>query len=325
MKRHQQILLGVLALQLVLVVVVFWPRSIASDAGTPLFAGVTVDDIVGLTVVDPEGERVVLRKVNGAWVLPEAGDFPANESSVTPVIEKLVGLSASTVVARSEASHRQLEVADDAFQRRLDFETQDGTTTTVYLGSAPRYTATHFRVGGRPETYLTTDLSTWEFVARPSNWIDATYVSIDQETVTNVTLENANGTFELVKSGDDWTLADLQDDETIAPSQTSAIVRNASRLTLSVPLGTAEQPSYGMASPSAVVTVRTEDGTVHTLAVGARVAEDNTYVVKSSDSPYYVRVAEFSVQAMVENGRDDFLTLPPTPTPEAEELEIPAP
>ncbi len=319
MKRHQQILMGVLALQLVLVVAVFWPRPTVSDAGTPLFADVTVDDVVGLTIVDQEGERIVLRKVDGAWVLPEAGDFPANESSVTSVIEKLVGLSASTVVARSETSHRQLEVADDAFQRRLDFETLDGSTTTVYLGTAPRYTATHLRVGGRPETYLTTDLSTWELVARPSNWIDATYVSIDQETVTNVTLENANGTFELVKSGDDWTLADLQEGETIASNQTSAIVRNAGRLTLSVPLGTTEQPAYGMASPGAVVTVRTEDGTVHTLTVGARVAEDNTYVVKSSDSPYYVRVAEVSVSAMVENDRDDFLTLPPTPTPEAEE------
>ena len=316
MKRHQQILLGVLVLQVALIAVVFWPRSVASDSGAPLFPGVAADDVVGLTIVDNEGARLVLRKVDGAWVLPDAADYPVNEDSVTPLIEKILALSASTVVARTDASHRQLQVSNDVFQRRLDLVTQAGATHTLYLGTAPRYTATHFRVAGRIETYLTSDLSTWELVARPSNWIDTAYLSIDQETITGVTLENANGTFVLVKSGDDWTLADLQGDETIAPGKTSAIVRNAGTLSLSAPLGTTAEPSYGMASPNAVVTVQTADGTVRTLTVGARVAEDSTYVVKSSDSPYYVRVAEFSVSALVENDRDDFLTLPPTPEAE---------
>jgi hypothetical protein len=318
MKRHQQILLGILALQVILIAIVFWPRPAVSESGELLFPDLEANNIVGLTITDNEGQRLALRKVDGAWVLSEADDFPVNETTVTPLIEKLVALSASTVVARTEASHRQLEVSDSAFQRRLDLETQAGTKHTIYLGTAPRYTATHFRVGGRSETYLTPDLSTWEFVARPSSWIDATYVSIDQETVTRVTLENANGTFELVKAGDDWTLADLQEDETVASAQIDTLVRNASRLSMSVPLGTTEKLSYRMDAPNAVVTVETEDGTVHTLTVGARFDEDSTYVVKSSDSPYYVRVAQINVSAMVENTRDDFLTLPPMPTPEAE-------
>jgi hypothetical protein len=323
MKRHQQILLGALVLQVALIAVVFWPRSVVSVSDAPLFPELGAEDIVGLTIVDNEGGRLVLRKVEGAWALPEAGNYPVNESSVTPLLEKLMALSASTVVARTDASHRQLQVADDAFQRRLDLETQSGVTHTIYLGTAPRYTATHFRAAGRPETYLTTDLSTWEFITRPSSWIDTSYISINQENVTGVTLENANGTFMLVKSGEDWTLADLQEDEVIAPGKTNAIVRNATTLALSVPLGTTDEPSYSMASPSAVVTVQTEDGTVHTLTVGARIADDSTYVVKASDSPYYVRVAEFNVSAMVENDRDDFLT--PPPTPEAEGPEVPAP
>ena len=38
-----------------------------------------------------------------------------------------------------------------------------------------------------------------------------------------------------------------------------------------------------------------------------------SYVVKSSESPYYVHVSEPSVRALVENGRDAFLQEPPTP------------
>jgi hypothetical protein len=50
--------------------------------------------------------------------------------------------------------------------------------------------------------------------------------------------------------------------------------------------------------------------------VGAQSEEDNSYVVSSSESPYYVRVADYTVENFVERVRDDFLELPPTPTPE---------
>jgi hypothetical protein len=89
------------------------------------------------------------------------------------------------------------------------------------------------------------------------------------------------------------------------------------------PLGKEEQASYGMANPSAVVTLQTHNADTgdhtYTLTVGAQDPDDTSYVVISSESPYYVRVSGYSVQNMVENGRDDFLVQPtPTPTPEPE-------
>ena len=307
MKRHQQILLGVLALQVILSVIVFWPRQAKSGTGELLFPDVAATDVVALTITDNLGEQVALRKADGMWVLPDAGDYPAKGETITPVIESLVTLDTATLVARSEANHKQLQVSEDTFQRRLDFETAAGKTYTVYLGSAPRYTATHFRVGGKSETYLTTALSTYELYTRASSWIDTVYIAIDQETVTGAVLENAQGTFSLVKSGEDWTLADLAADETISTGSTGAIVRNASTLSLMTPLGKTEDPSYGLDSPSAVVTLQTDDGATHVLTVGSKSAEDNTYVVKSSDSPYYVRVSEYLVSG---HGRERAGQLP---------------
>ena len=72
-----------------------------------------------------------------------------------------------------------------------------------------------------------------------------------------------------------------------------------------------------MDAPGAVVTLETEDGETHVLTIGAQNTEDTTYAAKSSDSPYYVSIAEYLVKAMVENKREDFLDLPVTPTPEA--------
>ena len=85
------------------------------------------------------------------------------------------------------------------------------------------------------------------------------------------------------------------------------------------PLGKMEQDAYGLKAPSAVITVKTRDqaGTIKTstLRVGAKDEKDSSFVVISSESPYYVRVAGYAVQNFVEKARDYFLQLPPTPTP----------
>ena len=315
MTRQQRILAGVLVFQLVLSVLVFWPRQGGSAAAEPVFPDLKPEDVVSLTITDDQGKSLTLARKGDGWVLPAADDFPVKETTVTSILEKLTRLNRVTLVTRTADSHKQLKVAEDVFMRRLDFKTADGTSHTVFLGTAPRYTATHFRVDGETETYQTTELATWELNTQPNNWIDTTYVDLDAAQLEKVTLENAQGTFVLVRDGDTWTLADLGEGEEIAPGKTNALVRNATSLTVLEPLGKTEQVSYGLAEPKAVVTLEMQDGTVHTLTVGAESAEGDSYVVKYSDSPYYVRVASYAVKAMVENGHQDFLREPPTPVP----------
>ncbi len=316
MKRHQQILVGVLVVQIILSVITFWPKS-ATTAGskTLVFAEVKVEDITALTLTDNQGNRLVLRKSGDGWVLPEAADFPALADKITPLLQKLLKLNTTTLVARTESSQKQLQVAENNFVRRIDFETTDGQTHTVYLGSAPRYTATHFRVAGQVETYLTTDLSSWEFYTTPTSWIDTSYGTINADTLTEIVLENSNGTFTLVKKDNAWTLADLSGEEVIAPGKMIDVVNKATRLTILRPLGVEEKAEYGLATPSALVTLKNADGGVYTLRVGAKYDGTN-YVVKSSLSPYYVAVTEYNVKPLVQNDRAAFLQEPtPTPTP----------
>jgi len=64
-----------------------------------------------------------------------------------------------------------------------------------------------------------------------------------------------------------------------------------------------------------VITLETDEKTV-TLRVAAEDPDDQSYVVISSESHYYVRVSRFSVDDTVERTRDDFLEEPATPTPE---------
>ena len=89
-------------------------------------------------------------------------------------------------------------------------------------------------------------------------------------------------------------------------------------LRMTRPLGKTDDPAYGLAQPAALLTLKAKSGDgqkVYTLAVGAKDAADSSYVVKLSDSPYYVRVAEFSVKDLVEKKRDGFLQVPSTAQP----------
>lgn len=315
MKRHHQILTGILAIQVILAIVVFWPKSAVVGESQPIFPGLEADDIVALTIEDNEGESITLRKVNDAWVLPEADDYPAQADKITPLLEKIAGLTTRRLVTRTEASHKRLQVAADDFVRRIDFETTDGTKHTLYLGSSPSYGATHFRVEGRNETFLTNEITTWQTNATAASWIDTTYLRINPADITKMTLENGNGTFTFVKDDEDkWTMAGLSGDETVDETKVSALVRRAAAITMIRPLGKEEQPDYGMDKPNAVVRFETANGPI-TLRVGALNPEDNSYVVISSESPYYVRVSKYIVDDLVEKSRDDLLQQP-TPTPE---------
>ena len=320
MKRHNQILVGILVVQVILSVVVFWPRSVATAESGPVFPDLEASDVVALTVTDADGNSILLRQgaAGGAWVLPEADDYPAQGDTITSLVDKIVALTTGRLVTRTDASHKQLQVAADDFVRRIALETADGEQYTLYLGSSPRYGAAHFRVDGQREAYLTSDISTWEVNATANSWIDTAYLSVAQDGVTEMTLENANGTFAFTKDdAGNWTMAGLGADETLDATKVTTVLQRVTTVTMVSPLGKEEQAGYGMGEPNAVVTLKTADKTV-TLRVGAQDPGDNTYVVKSSESPYYVRVSDYAVQNLVENAGDDFLVVPPTPTPEAE-------
>jgi len=322
MNRTNQILSAVLVLQIVLAAVAFWPRPAASVASEEsLFAGLEADQIVRLTISDADSNQIQLARSGAEWVLPEADDYPTAENKVSELLDKIAGLKADRAVTQTSGSHSRLQVADDDFSRLIEFELADGTTHRLYLGTAAAYQVTHMRAGGQDEVYLGSGLSTADANALPSNWVDTLYFSVTQDQVVALTLENKNGRFEFEKDdAGTWAIKDLTGDETFNENNLKSLVSRVASLQMLRPLGKEMQGDYGLEEPNAVVTVvtRDEEGNTqtYTLRVGAQSEEDDSFVVISSESPYYVRVSSYTVADFVERVRDDFLQLPPTPVPE---------
>jgi hypothetical protein len=321
MNRTNQILAAVLAVQIVLAAVAFWPKPASVAGGESLFADLEAEQITRLTISDGTGEQIQLAKEAGDWVLPEADGYPCTENKVPEFLDKIVALKANRLVTQTSASHKRLEVTADTFERWIELELADGTTHQLYLGTSPSYGSTHVRADGQDKVYLVSLLASDAGVSA-SNWIDTLYFSVTQDHIVALTLENANGRFEFERDeAGAWMMKDLAADETLSENNvTSLASRVSSSLRMLRPLGKTEQDDYGLKEPNAVVTVETRDDEgntkTYTIRVGAKDDEDSSYVVISSESPYYVRVSEYTVKDFVEKVRDDFLELPPTPTPE---------
>ena len=320
MSRTNQVLAALLALQIVIGVVVFWPRGVSEATGAPLFPGVDAEQVTRLTIVDDAGTTIEMLRTDAGWVLAGTGDFPCQENAVPQFLDKLLALAGDRVVTETRASHKRLNVAEDAYARRIAFATAGGTEHVLYLGTSPTYNVSHVRLADADQVYLVSGLSSTDAAVRAASWIDTTYLTLTQDQVAELTVENANGTFAFAKdAGGTWTMAGLAADETLDEGAVASLVTRISSVRMLAPLGTIEDPAYAMDTPAAVVTAVTRDGEggsqTAVLTIGARRDSDGAYVVKSSASPYYVHVAEYGVQDLVTTARETVIALPETPVP----------
>lgn len=328
--RRNQILAGILALQIVIAIVVFWPRGAVSGSQTaPLLPNFKTDEVVGLTITDRDGNTVELAKNGQDWVLPQRDNYPVVSSRVTDLLAKLGKIRTNRLITQTEGSHRQLQVAADDFNRKIEIKMKDGSTRTVYLGTSGGGSATHVRAGDQKEVYLTGEVLSWDVNATESNWVETLFFTVPQTATLGITLQNAQGTFEFERPNGEgeWTMKGLAPDEKLAQDSVQDLLFQVTSVRMEGPLGKTKQEQYGIDNPQAVITLKTKESDQekrYTLTIGAKLEEEpkspdeekrSYYVLRSSESPYFVRVNEFFGNTLVGKKREDFLAQPPTPTP----------
>lgn len=309
MNRNNQILSGILVVQLILVAIAFWPAStISGGGGAPLLGEFDTTAVVGLTIRDNENQQIEMNKNGENWVLASADDYPVDESKVTPVLEKLQTLNSNRLVTQTDSSHGRLKVANDDFERLVEVSLQDGTTHQLYIGTSGGPSATHVRLDGQNEVYLTGDLSMWDVNSGANSWIDTVYATLPPTATLALQLENANGTFEFIKEGENWNMAGLAEGEPFNSAAFTAMLNQTISLRMSEPIGKSIQPDFGLDSPRAVVVLHTTEGE-RVLQIGSADEEGNS-VAKWSESEYYVYIPASSANNLVDKTRQDFLEVP---------------
>lgn len=201
MKQPTTTLAALLAAQLLLIAVVYWPGSpdAAIDRAPLLPDGLAKAD--QWRIEDGDDNSVVLKREGEKWLLPELGNLPANSDKVNRTLGKLADTNEGWPVASSDAARERFEVDEDSFQRRLSADTSGEELVTLLLGTSPGFRNVHVRNSTQQAIY-SIPFNTYEVPAKADGWLDSSLLQIEEPTAIS------GADYQLSKSGEEWQSAD---------------------------------------------------------------------------------------------------------------------
>lgn len=257
MKRW--ILLGILVL-LVQVGLIVATQSLrhADDikSGKGPLLKLTAAEVNEVVLEDGEGRRLILKKEQGKWLLPNVGSFPADAARIQGLIDRLAGLQRGWPEATTAEAAGRFKVAADRFERKLSLR-KDGTLLgTVFFGASAGLRKSYLRVDGDSEIQ-TLAIAQHELEVKADGWIDTGILRLKPEQVVRISLPGLR-----LERGSDGLLqpADITAGEEVVKDRRDQLVKQVTGLTISGLLGTDEKPEYGLEQPVLRYAVELEGG-----------------------------------------------------------------
>jgi hypothetical protein len=310
MTKIQKILLGVLAAQIVLILVIYWPKNEQAEA--KVFLNFDVENVEQIQIEDAV-DHLAISRSGETWVLPEIDEYPVKSDTVTSLLESIYEISIIDTVAQSASSQQTLKVAADNFEQKVTLVYQDGESTVVYFGTSPSTTNIHARLGDSNVSYLVSGISSYSLSTKPANWVDTVYQSFDADTVTKFEIVNGNGKYVFEKDAVDgeWLYQDMEEGETLNSDAITNIVAFVENLRMIEPLGKENQTVFGLDDPQVKVEIvlRQEDGTAENiqLMIGTANTAGDAFYMKTSQSDYHALLANTNAEKLMRFSEEQFI------------------
>lgn len=256
MRRLIFVCLAVLIVQSGLVVLTHWQRPAAdAQSGKGPLLKLAAAEIDEMLLEDGEGHRLVLKKEQERWRLPDAGSFPADTARVQGLIDRLTGVQRGWPEAATAEAAARFKVAADRFERKLSLRKAGNTVATVFFGGSPGLRKTYLRVDGDPEIH-TIGIAQHEVEVKTDNWIDTNALRLKPEQVARIELPG----LVLERTQDGLQPVGLTPEEEVVKDRRDALVKRLTGLTIAAVLGTENKPAYGLDNPALRCAVTLEDG-----------------------------------------------------------------
>ncbi len=324
MNRSNVALSVLLVIQLALVGLALRPSTTAPPKEKNFLDGIGKEAVTALEIRD-ENTTLRLEKQDNGWIVKADHDYPADSGKIDKLVAKLVGLASNRLVARTPASHVRLKVADEVFNRKLTV-TAGEQSQTLFFGSSPSYKTLHVRLAGEEEVYLVKDLSVWELQTTKESWWTTRYLDVNTADLARLELENRAGKLVLERDKDaesPWRLASAPD-KTLDPQAVEDLLNAACRLNLLSYLGTEDSDTYGLDKPAITLRLATKEGRSVTVRIGPKRKDENDHVAKREDSPFYVSVAAYAVEKLLDKKAENLVAAAPKNNDKGGEAPPPA-
>jgi hypothetical protein len=339
--RTQRTLAIVLAAQ-VAVLAVFqfaFPASHAAVKEQPLFPTLASMTPQKVEIEDGTGNSVALDRESGAWSLEKPKGYPVTTSKVEKLIEDVGKLNAGRPVVTNARNHAALKVADGEFERHIRiWEKASGKPSAeLYLGTSPRFQSTHVRVGGKDAVYEASGLNSYDVQADAGSWVERTLINVPADSLAEIGVSNAKGSFQLVKKNGAWSVKApaARAKAALDAQKVDALVRTLCGLSLESPAGPESDAAYGLASPTATLVFQRMPAAGDSAAaaaagplvvrIGAEVpGKEGEHYAARSGFGFAVTVPKYSVDRALEASLGDLLPAPPVKTTPTTTTKTPA-
>ncbi len=311
-ERGLAVLAAVLVAQAAILVLTRLPGR--EDVPESLLAGLEAGAVTRIEIEDGADGHVVMDREGDGWVLSDAGGYPADGTRIAELLDRLAAARRDRLVARTEAGRLELRVAPDGFERRVRIDA-GAVGYLLYIGTTAGTGAGHVRVDGEDEVWSVDGMAPWQVVADRSDWVDPIYLRVEADRIAAFELVNAAGSFRFERSDGEWTSPVPGAGEVLDQERVTAFLDRVSTLRMRRPLGAEPPGDYRLAERAAEVRLALspdedgegEGGTLELLILAGG-DDDYDYVVKSSDSEYYVEVPSFTLADLVNADRSTFVT-----------------
>ncbi|MDX1804688.1 MAG: DUF4340 domain-containing protein [Alcanivorax sp.] len=285
MRRFNAILTALLALQLILVAVVFGSRSQAGNADNGPYLDLKQNALTSLQVSDNKGSSLTLKQGDNGWRVPARDDFPADSQHLDQLINGLNGVKPALPVAVSKDARQRFQVAKDHFNRHLVFHDAKGVVADLYLGKNAGANRVYARLAGKDAIQAIT-LPMWQASTQAADWLDHNYLNARPAQLTRITLPQAT----LTRQGPQWQVKGLADGKVTDHNKVQALLGHLRTLAWSHLLGGTDSVTLP-AKATFSVTVMPKSN----KAVAYRFYQDSQngkprWRVNRSDSPYVFTV-----------------------------------
>lgn len=252
-----------------------------------------------LSIQGAEG-AMVLKKVGDSW--QTADGFPANNSKVDGLLDKLAGLRHGLPVGVSADALSRFKVAEDDFERRIQLQQGDNTVADLYLGSGAGARQSHVRPADAEAVY-TAAIGSYDAPADIGEWQDKTVLQLDEKSVQ--TVELAELKLEKISRDEDtapvWQAAELPEGKLLNQAAINEGLQPLWNLRFAAVLGQEAKPEYGLETPVLALKLTYADGE-REYQFG-KPEEGDDFVLKVSDREEYFRIAGYTMKPLVEKNR----------------------
>ena len=182
--KYGKLLCLILVIQIILTAVSLFSMGFFTGPTTPimLFAG-DKNDVTRIEIRGPSKLAVNLEKSSpeGTWTLPDLNNFPANDTLVNQLIQRLSSTPLGIEVSKQRDSFERLKVATDLFERKLLLSTPSNSTE-IFFGSAPALRQAHARINDKNVVYAV-KFAPGDIDLNENDWIQKDIFVQKQETI----------------------------------------------------------------------------------------------------------------------------------------------